>query len=201
MGVVWCKRAWEVRGVEHGRVDGCLQVLSENGVSEEKLKRPLVLLVAAGCAERKAWFAVAKRERRAERGPRPFAAFQVIGMLGVEVEHLGSRAEAEAEAWDHRRALQPSTARGAGDKVPMTVGECELGALRDEVDVIRGQEAGGGKVVGREELQLLKEDGPLAPRPALGHGPAAKISGHRVFTPGLKGGKVRSREETGMRNA
>src|SRR2546427_539888 len=112
MGVVWCKRAWEVRGVEHGRVDGCLQVLSENGVSEEKLKRPLVLLVAAGCAERKAWFAVAKRERRAERGPRPFAAFQVIGMLGVEVEHLGSRAEAEAEAWDHRRALQPSTARG-----------------------------------------------------------------------------------------
>jgi len=67
--------------------------------------------------------------------------------------------------------------------------------------VIRGQEAGRGKVVGREELQLLKEDGPLAPRPALGHGPAAKISGHRVFTPGLKGGKVRSREETGMRNA
>src|SRR3989441_6062443 len=106
MGVVWCKRAWEVRGVEHGRVDGCLQVLSENGVSEEKLKRPLVLVVAAGCAEREAWFAVAKRERRAERGPRPLAAFQVIEMLGVEVEHLGSRAEAEAEAWNHRRALQ-----------------------------------------------------------------------------------------------
>src|SRR5437879_5500857 len=126
MGVVWCKRTWEVRGVEHGRVDGCLQVLSENGVSEEKLKRPLVLLVAAGCAERKAWFAVAKRERRAERGPRPFAAFQVIGVLGVEVEHLGSRAEAEAEAWDHRRALQPSTARGAGDKVPMTVGDRDV---------------------------------------------------------------------------
>src|SRR5438309_1371229 len=176
MGVVWCKRAWEVRGVEHGRVDGCLQVLSENAVSEEKLKRPLVLLVAAGCAERKAWFAVAKRERRAERGLRPFAAFQVIGMLGVEVEHLGWRAEAEAEAWDHRRALQPSSARGAGDKDPMT------GAAR-------------------EKTQVLKEDGPLRPRPALGHGTAAKISGHRLFTPGLKSGKVRSREETGMRNA
>src|SRR2546422_3258807 len=123
MGVVWCKRAWEVRGVEHGRVDGCLQVMPKDSVSEEKLERPLVLLVASGCAEREAWFAVAKCDRRAERCPRPLAAFQMIGVLRVEVEHLGSGAEAEAEAWNHRRALQPSAARGAGDKVPMTVGD------------------------------------------------------------------------------
>src|SRR5438132_7878782 len=114
MRVVWRERAWEVRVVEHGRVDGGLKVMPKNSVSEEELERPLVLVVAPGCAEREARFTVAKGERRAERRPRPLAALQVIGMLRVEVEHLGARAQAEAEAWDHRRALQPSTAWRAG---------------------------------------------------------------------------------------
>ena len=76
--------------------------MPENGVREEKFKRPLVLLVAARRAERETRFAVPKSERRAEGGPRPLAALQAVGMLGVEVEHLGSRAEAKSQASNHR---------------------------------------------------------------------------------------------------
>src|SRR5712692_11858179 len=46
----------------------------------------------------------------------------MVGMVGVEVEHLGARAEAEAEDWNHWRALQPAAAGCARDDVAVSVG-------------------------------------------------------------------------------
>lgn len=111
-----------MRRVEHGRIQRGLQVEAEDGMSEEELKRPLVLLISARRAEGQARFAMAKGEGWAQRRARPLAAFDVIGMLRIQVEHLRPRAEAEAKAGNDRRALQPSSARRACNEISVPIG-------------------------------------------------------------------------------
>src|SRR5258708_25828046 len=94
------ERAWKVRRVKHGSVDGRLQVTVEDGVRQEELQRPLVLLVAPRSAKGQPRLAVAQRERRAECRARSLSAFEVVWVSWVQVQHLGARAEAEAEARD-----------------------------------------------------------------------------------------------------
>ena len=60
-----------MRRVEHRRVDRGLQVEPEDRMGEEELQRPLVLLVAAGSAERQHGPVVAHGQRRRERRARP----------------------------------------------------------------------------------------------------------------------------------
>src|ERR1700680_3369059 len=115
------KGAREVRRVEHGRIDRCLQVMSEHGVREEELQRPLILLIAPWSAERDSGLAITHGQRRTERRPRPLAAFDAVWMLGIKVEHLRPRAEAETEALDHRGALQPPSARCTCDQVSLSI--------------------------------------------------------------------------------
>ena len=91
MRVVGRERARKMRGVEHGRVVRCLQTETENDVRQEEFERPLILLIATGSAECDPRLAITERESRAEGGPRPFAAFDAIGVVGIEVEHLRSR--------------------------------------------------------------------------------------------------------------
>src|SRR5256885_15633143 len=88
---------------------------------DKELEGPLVLLVSTRSAECQSWPPLSHRERRAQRRPRPLTTFDVVRMLRVEVEHLRPRAQAKAQALDHRRALQPPAARRAGDEVAVTV--------------------------------------------------------------------------------
>lgn len=81
MRLVGRKGAREVRSVEHRRVVRGLQTVAEDDVRQEEFERPLVLLIAAGSAERDRRLAVAERESRAQGGPRPFAAFDVVGVV------------------------------------------------------------------------------------------------------------------------
>ena len=97
LGLARIERAREVRRVEHRRVDRRLQVAPVHRVGEEELERPLVLLVAAGRAERQHRPVVAHRQRRRQRRPRPPPAHQRRRQPLLEPEHLRARAEAEAE--------------------------------------------------------------------------------------------------------
>ena len=54
------ERVGEVLGVKHRGVDRRLQIVIEDGMREEELERPLVLLVGAGRAEGKARLAIAQ---------------------------------------------------------------------------------------------------------------------------------------------
>src|SRR5580700_4136688 len=67
------ERGRHVRGVERREVDRLLQVHAERQVVEEEQQRPLILLVAAGRAERQVRLAVPQREARGERRARPLA--------------------------------------------------------------------------------------------------------------------------------
>src|SRR5258708_10101638 len=115
------ERAWKVRGVKHRSVDRRLQVVSEDGVRQEKLQGPLVLLVTARGAESQPRLAVAQRERRAECRAGSLSAFEMVWVLSIEIQHVRAGAEAEAEAGEDRRALQPATAGRARDHVAVTV--------------------------------------------------------------------------------
>ena len=91
------ERAREVLGVDERRVDRRLQIHPEIDDVEQELQRPLVLLVAAGRAEDHVRPAVARRERRRQRGPRPLARREGVRVAGRQVEDLGASPEREAE--------------------------------------------------------------------------------------------------------
>ncbi len=120
------KGAREVRGVEHRRVVRGLQAVAEDDVRQEEFERPLILLIAAGSAECDPRLAIAERESRAERGARPFAAFNAVGVIGIEVEHLRPRPQTEAQAVDDRRALQPASAWRARDQVSTAISDRDM---------------------------------------------------------------------------
>ena len=126
MRLVGRKGAREVRGVEHGRVVRGLQIVAEDGVRQEEFERPLILLIAAGSAEGDRRLAIAERECRAQGGPRPFGAFDVVGVIGIEVEHLRPRPQAEAQAVDDRRALQPASAWRTRDQVSVAISDRDV---------------------------------------------------------------------------
>src|SRR5437879_5235199 len=97
MRLVWIEGAREVAAVEHRGVDRFLQVEAKDGMGEKEVERPLVLLIAARCAEGEPWLSLPKYEGRAQSRSRPFPALQRVGMPFVEVEHLRPRPQAEAE--------------------------------------------------------------------------------------------------------
>ena len=84
-------------GVMARRVDRGLEVEPVMDVGEEGVQRPLVLLVAAGCADRETRLAAAGGQRRRERGPRTFAGRDRVRQALLEPEHLRPRPETEAE--------------------------------------------------------------------------------------------------------
>ena len=73
----------EVAGDEPWRLDGLLDVHAEDDVIQEDLQHALRLHVAAWRAERHQEFALAHRERRIRREPRPLAGRRARGVVGV----------------------------------------------------------------------------------------------------------------------
>ena len=75
-----------------------------------------------------------------------------------------------------RKQFDQRDAREVRIRVPrLAVREPELGAFRDKVDVLGGQEILCSEVVSLEQPQLLQKNRALAPRAALGDGPAGKV--------------------------
>ena len=130
---------------------------------EKELKRPLVLLVAAGRPEGKTRLSISQGERWAERGARPLTALEPVGVVRIQVQHLRARAQAESEAVDHGRALQPAPAGRAGDQVPVTVGDSNVDGIAARVaDRLRTR---SGPVAFRDRLAAKsRKSGPAAAR-------------------------------------
>src|SRR4029453_2273483 len=99
-------------GMPCGRIDRLLQIHFAVNVPEEKLRRPLILLIATGRAPRQVWLAVVQRECRAQRRAWTLARHQTGRMLFVKPEHLRTRAKPETELWNDRRLLHPTARRG-----------------------------------------------------------------------------------------
>src|SRR6476646_2301814 len=94
-------------GVPGRRVDRFLQVHAGMDVPQEKLRGPLILLVATGRAPREIRFAVAQRQGWRQRGARPLAGCERGRMVFVEPEQLRAGTKAEAELGYDGRRLQP----------------------------------------------------------------------------------------------
>src|SRR5262249_27962985 len=77
-------------------------------VAHEQLRRPLILLIAAGRTPGEIRLAVAQRERGRKRRARALAGSKRSGMPLLQPEHLAARAEAEAELRNDGRRLQPA---------------------------------------------------------------------------------------------
>src|SRR5262245_12527589 len=95
--------------VPRGSIDCVLQVHLGMDVPQEELRRPLVLLITSGRAPRQIGFAVAQRERRAERCAWTLAGRKASRVLFVEPEHLRARAKSEAKFGNDRGRLKPTT--------------------------------------------------------------------------------------------
>src|SRR5437870_6608397 len=98
-------------GMPGRRVDRLLQVEFGMDVAQEKLRDPLILLVAAGRTPGEIRLAVAQRHGRRERGARALARRERGRMTLLEPEHLRARAEAETEIGNDRRGVQPAARR------------------------------------------------------------------------------------------
>src|SRR5207249_1497220 len=90
---------------------------------------PLILVVAPRRAEGEIGPLVLEDETGRERGARALPRRQAGGKPRLEPEHLGPAAEAESQARDHRRAVQPA-ARGRGrDHVAPAVDDIEMASV------------------------------------------------------------------------
>src|SRR4051794_28835216 len=128
LAVARVERAREVVRVEARRVDRLLQIQAAVDMPEEEVERPLVLLVAAGRAEREVWVAAAECKRRRERRARALAGLERVRQPLLEPEHLRARAQREAELRHDRRAPEPAAGRRRRHEVAPPV---------DDVDVAR----------------------------------------------------------------
>src|SRR3954452_1029968 len=128
LAVARVERAREVVRVDARRVDRLLQVQSAVDMPEEEVERPLVLLVAAGRAEREIWIAAAECERRRKRRARALAGLERVRQSLFEPEHLRARAQREAELRHDGRAPEPAAGRRRRREVAPPV---------DDVDVAR----------------------------------------------------------------
>src|SRR3990170_4136566 len=105
---------------------GLLQVHAEIDVAEERVERPLLLLVAARRAPREARLPVSKRETRAERRSRARSRAKRGGEPLFQPEHLRARPERPPERRNDRRALQPAAAGRRRDEVAEPIRDVEM---------------------------------------------------------------------------
>ena len=129
-------------------VDGALEVEAAayrraQRDGEEEVQLPLVLLVAAGRAERHDRHAVAQGERGGEGGAGAAARGQGVRQALVQPGHLEPGAEREAQFGHDRVGLEPAAAGRGRDHVAPAVDDVEVagvaagGAVRRDVRLTR----------------------------------------------------------------
>src|SRR5437660_1534021 len=94
--------------LKHRRIDRLLQAHAVMYEPQEYREYPLLLLVAAGRAERQIWRAIARDQRGRERDARTRARSQGRGVALFEPANLAARRNRKAETRHHRRSLQPA---------------------------------------------------------------------------------------------
>lgn len=99
----WPERGREMFSMPGGGVDRLLQIMPGMNMAKQKLRRPLILLVATRRSPGEVRFTAAQSKRWRQGGARPLSGLQRSRMFFVQPEHLRARAEAEAKAWNDRR--------------------------------------------------------------------------------------------------
>src|SRR5207244_6002544 len=102
------ERLHHVLGLKHRRVDRLLQAHAVMHEAQENAERPLLLLIAAWCAECQIWLAATRDEGRRERDAWTRSAAQRRRMAILQPAHLPARRDRKPEARHHRRSLQPA---------------------------------------------------------------------------------------------
>ena len=123
--------------VPGGCVDRLLQILTGMDVTQEELRDPLVLLIAARRAPGEVGLAIAQRELGRKRRARALAGRKRGRMALFEPEHLRAGAEAEAKLGDHRRGLQPAARGGCRHHIAVPVDDVEMDRI-----AVRGRARG-----------------------------------------------------------
>src|ERR1700755_328573 len=131
-------------------VDRFLQVHLAVHVAQEKLRRPLILLIAAGRTPGEIRLALAQRQGRRQRRARTLARRERGGVFLFEPELLRARAEAETDLRDHRRRLQPAARWRRRDHVAGLIDNVEV--HRIAVDLT---EAADGRLAGAQRTDGL----------------------------------------------
>src|SRR5262249_1733869 len=120
------ERDWEMLGVPGRGIDRLLQIHAGMDVAHEQLRRPLILLIAAGRAPGEIRLPVTQRERGRKRRARPFAGSERGGMSLLQPEHLGARAESKSEFRNDGRGLQPAAGRRRRHDVAGCIDDVEM---------------------------------------------------------------------------
>ena len=119
-----------MQAVKRGRVDRLLQVRqAEVHQVEEEVQAPLVLLVAARCAECDPPSVRELRQRGSQSRTGALARRQGVGVLWVQHEHLAARADGEAELRDDGGGGDPAPTRGGADEVSITVDRVQVSGI------------------------------------------------------------------------
>lgn len=113
-------RALEVESPAHGRAPGDLQ---------EEVQLPLVLLVAAGRAERQHRNPVAQGDRGGEGGAGAAAGGEGVRQAVLQPGHLQPGAEREAQFGHDGVGLEPAAAGGGGDQVAPAVDDVDVAGV------------------------------------------------------------------------
>ena len=139
--------------MDRWRVECFLQVHTKVDVVEEELERPLLLRVAAGCAERHEGIAALRNKRGCQRRAGTLARLESVRAVRVQVKHLAASAEWEAESLDYGGSTKPATAWSSRDHVTFGVhcvevrGISDVGVPEAEVTHFTGADAERGTVV------------------------------------------------------
>jgi len=107
--------------MDGGRIQRLLNVHLEVDIVQKKLQRPLILTVAAGCAEDHKRLAVTRHQRRRQRRTGTFARAKSVWTLSIQVEHLAACAQREAQTLDHRRRPDPASTGRGGHHVAFSI--------------------------------------------------------------------------------
>ena len=121
------ERVHERLGREARRLDGLLGIHAEDEQVEDDLQIGLGLVVAAGAADGRGRHAVLADQIAHQRGARPLAGQQAVGMTVLEHEHLAARAERAAQLRRERRLPEHAAARRQADHVAVAIDGGDVG--------------------------------------------------------------------------
>src|SRR5262249_35328358 len=107
-------------------IDRLLQIHFAVNVPEEKLRRPLILLVAARRTPGQIRLTIAQGERRAECRTRSFTRRESGGMFFIKPECLRARAKSKTKLGNYGRRLQPAAGWRRWKQVFRLFGDVEI---------------------------------------------------------------------------
>ena len=106
-----------------------LQVLAVHHMADQKIRLPLVLLIAARRAVNHIGFAVLIGHGGRQRCPGPASGHKARGFAIFKPKHLHTRSQAKPEFRDHRGTLQPPPRRGCGNHIAFIIDHIDMAGI------------------------------------------------------------------------